>query len=304
MSSSVSLSSPEKGPQLRTQCAICHHNSQPVFEKYGYWIRACQNCGHHFADLVPDVTHAQQVYGDDYFEGGGAGYSDYLAEAKLLKKHGRRYGLKVNKYTKPGRLLDVGSAAGFILQGLIDTGWQGMGIEPNDRVATYARENLGLPVQTGTLEKLSPQDFGNNTYDLITFIQVIPHFYNVRQALSVAASVTASDGYWLIETWNRSSWTARVLGQGWHEYSPPSVLHWFSPEDIASLGSQFGFRVVAKGRPSKWINGGHAKSLLRYKFQDSAIGRLLIPLLNLVPDGMDFPYPAEDLFWILLQKSN
>lgn len=105
MSSSLSLSPPEKGSKIRTQCTICHRNSQPVFEKYCYWIRACQNCDHRFVDLAPDATHAQQVYGGDYFEGGGTGDSDYLAEAELLRNHGRCYGLKVNIFTKPGRLL-------------------------------------------------------------------------------------------------------------------------------------------------------------------------------------------------------
>lgn len=285
--------------QARTQCPICYQDSRPVFEKYGYWIRACHSCGHRFVDIAPTDTHAQQVYGDDYFEGGGAGYPDYLAEAELLRRHGKRYGVTLKRYMQPGRVLDIGSAAGFILQGLIDTGWQGSGIEPNDRVAAYAREQMGLSVQTGTLEDFSPE----NTYDLITFIQVLPHFYNLRQALAVAVEITAPEGYWLIETWNRSSWTARLLGQGWHEYSPPSVLHWFSPDDIALLGRQLGFRVVAKGRPAKWINGAHAKSLLRYKIQTSTLGRFLLPLLNLVPDRLSFPYPAEDLFWILLQKS-
>lgn len=284
--------------QIKPQCPICQHGSRSIFNKYGYWIRACQNCGHRFADLTPAESHADQVYGDDYFEGGGAGYPDYLAEFQILRRHGNRYGAKLKKYMQPGRVLDVGSAAGFILQGLMDTGWQGEGVEPNDRMAAYAREQLGLAVQTGTLEQLSPEQ----TYDLVTFIQVLPHFFNLRQALTVAADMTATEGYWLIETWNRSSWTARLLGKGWHEYSPPSVLHWFSPNDISRLGRQLGFRTVAQGRPSKWINGAHAKSLLRYKLQDSPLGRPLLPLLNLVPDGFALPYPAEDLFWILLQK--
>lgn len=279
-------------------CPICRGNSLPAFEKYGYWIRSCQNCGHQFTQGASTVAHTQRVYGDDYFVGGGAGYPNYLAESKLLRNHGRRYGKTIQRHCQAGRVLDVGSAAGFILQGLTDYGWQGEGIEPNDAMATHARQHLGLAVKTGALEQASFE----HTFDLITFIQVLPHFFDLRRALTVAASLTAPEGYWLIETWNRRSLTARLSGQSWHEYSPPSVLHWFSPTDVSLLGREFGFRTVAQGRPQKWINAAHAKSLLRYKLQESPISRWMIPLLNLIPSGLNIPYPAEDLFWILLKK--
>jgi hypothetical protein len=40
---------------------------------------------------------------------------------------------------------------------------------------------------------------------------------------------------WIIETWNRDDWVARLLGRHWHEYSPPSVLHWFNPDGLRRL---------------------------------------------------------------------
>ena len=197
----------------------------------------------------------------------------------------------------------MGAAAGFILQGFLDCGWQGEGLEPNPRMADYARTELGLQVETGTLEELQTQTH----YDLLTTIQVVPHFFDLRQAFQAAGQLTKVGGFWLIETWNRNSWTARILGQNWHEYSPPSVLHWFSPAGLQQLAAQFGFQAVARGRPQKWINGGHAKSLLRYKLQDLKLqdlwwGRLPTWCLNLVPDNFLIPYLADDLFWMLFQR--
>jgi len=76
-----------------------------------------------------------RIYDDDYFQGGKAGYPDYLAEADLLRCHGRWYGRLLAKYMQPGRVLDIGAAAGFILQGFQDCGWKGNGVEPNQRMA-------------------------------------------------------------------------------------------------------------------------------------------------------------------------
>jgi SAM-dependent methyltransferase len=275
-------------------CPICHSPSRPLFDKDGYGIRGCEACGHQFAELAADPDHVARVYGDDYFHGGGAGYPDYLSEASLLRERGRWYARLVRRYTRPGTLLDVGAAAGFVLQGFLDRGWHGKGIEPNLGMVEHARK-LGLDVRTGTLEELAPGEL----FDLVSLIQVLPHFVEPRRALAAAAAVTRPGGYWLFETWNRDSWIARALGPSWHEYSPPSVLHWFSPGGLQRLAGQFGFRKVARGRPAKWINGGHAKSLLRHKLGASG---LAARLLDVVPDRLAIPYPAEDLFWMLLQR--
>jgi SAM-dependent methyltransferase len=279
-------------------CPICDAPTRRLFKKYGYWIRVCETCFHQFAELSPTLAHAEQVYGDEYFEGGGAGYPNYLGEAKILRSHSRRYSKILARYMQPGTMLDVGAAAGFILQGFTDGGWTGRGIEPNPRMAEYGRMHLGLPIETGTLEEFKTSD----CYDLITMIQVIPHFFALKSALQTAEKVTKPNGYWLIETWNRESLMARIFGKNWHEYSPPSVLHWFSPSGLQNLTTQFGFREIARGRPSKWIQASHGKSLLGYKLKGSTLGKLAMKVVNLIPDDLSIPYPSEDLFWALYQK--
>lgn len=290
--------------RLAPRCLICGGTSQFLFDKYDYSIRGCGSCGHRFLDLSTGAGHVQQVYDDSYFQGGGAGYPDYLAEGRLLRRHGRRYAKLLRRYMAPGRMLDVGAAAGFILQGFADDGWQGEGTEPNAAMAEYGRSQLHLQLHTGPLEQL-PQSpsYRPGSYDLVTMIQVVAHFYELRRAFEVAAQATKPGGFWLIETWNRDSWTARLLGANWHEYSPPSVLHWFSPQDLAQLARQYGFEAIAQGHPQKRINGAHAKSLLRYKLEERAWSRPLASLLQLVPDQLEIPYPAEDLFWGLYQKT-
>jgi SAM-dependent methyltransferase len=196
-------------------------------------------------------------------------------------------------------VLDVGAAAGFVLRGFLDSGWRGRGIEPNPRMADHARVRLGLSVDVGTLEGYRRDE----RYDLVSMIQVVAHFYDLRKAFQQAARVTRPGGFWLVETWDRESWTARLLGKGWHEYSPPSVLHWFSPEGLKRLAEQFGLREVARGRPPRRIGGAHAKSLLRHKLKGTRLERLTSGLLGIIPDRLAVPYPGDDLFWALFQAT-
>ena len=283
------------------QCPICESASTSVFLKDNYDVRGCSVCGHRFTHPQAEASqHVDSVYGDDYFFNGKAGYADYLAEESLLRDRGLRYAQMLNRITPAGRILDVGAAAGFVLQGFFDGGWTGKGIEPNDRMASVARSRLGLEVLTGMLENL-PAD---EQYDAVSLIQVLPHFVDPKHAMSVVVNVLRPGGLMLVETWNRQSWTARLLGKSWHEYSPPSVLHWFDPEGVAKLAGQFGLTEISRGRPSKKISAGHAKSLLKHKFGTSLTGRAASKLLDICPDRIIFPYPAEDLFWMILRKES
>ena len=281
-------------------CPLCNTSSKQIFQAHGYWIRDCDKCNHRFAELHTGSDHTKTIYADEYFQGGGVGYPDYLGEARILRNHGRRYGKILEKYLRPGTMLDVGAAAGFVLQGFMDCGWQGDGIEPNQAMAQYAQNELGLNVQAGALESLTK----NRQYDLVSMVQVIAHFAELKTALQQAAAATKPDGYWLIETWNKDSFAAQMFGQNWHEYSPPSVLHWFSPDTLKTLAESFGFAEIARGRPSKWINGGHAKSLLQFKLQNLPLGKLAGKSLNLLPEYLPLPYLADDLFWMLLKKKD
>lgn len=280
-------------------CPIDNDVTQRVFQKDGFWIRECPVCHHQYIEITTSKMHATQVYEDNYFTGGGAGYSNYTSESNIITDHGRQYGQILDTFMKPGKVLDVGAAAGFILKGLSEHGWNGIGLEPNATMAEYARTQVGVNVEVGTLEQFKSDE----KFDLVSMIQVVPHFYNLQEALSTATKFTKPSGYWLIETWNKDSLMARMMGRNWHEYSPPSVLHFFSPATLGQLVKQFGFEEVARGRPAKKISGSHAKSLVQHKLQGSTVGNLGTKLLSLIPDGLTLPYPSFDLFWALYKKS-
>ena len=273
-------------------CPLCRENSERVFQTHDFWLRDCLACRHRFTEISADEMHVSQIYDNSYFNGGGAGYTDYLQEAEMLRNRGRMYAKKLeNINRRKGTLLDVGAAAGFILQGFIDEGWQGTGLEPNAAIAIAGREKFGLNIHQGSLENFET----NETFDLISMIQVAAHFYDPAKAFQKAFDLLNENGFLLIETWDLNSISARLFGKNWHEYSPPSVLQFFSQDGLTAFLKRLGFEKNGGGRPSKKISGAHAKSLLKHKIGDNF-------LLKLIPDKLNFPYPSEDLFWALYQK--
>lgn len=282
-----------------TKCPICRGSPRRLFAKEGFDILECPSCGHQLAEIPDPAAHVGQVYGNSYFFGGGAGYPDYTAEGDVLRAAGRRYGRLLAKYTEPGRLLDVGAAAGYVLKGLEDCGWEGVGLEPNARMARHAEEVLGLRMVIGLLEVV---DF-DEIFDVVSIFQVIGHVVDPRIALKNAARFLVPGGYMLIDCWNRQSLTARVFGQNWHEYSPPSVLHWFSVDGLRRLGEGIGLIHVAHGRPLKILTSAHAKALFRHKFSSSSLGNVTAKAIDFLPDRMPIVYPFDDLVWMLFRKA-
>jgi SAM-dependent methyltransferase len=282
-------------PVASTACPLCSADqSTRRFQRHGYWIHDCAGCGHRFAPIVRDSSHTETVYNDGYFTNGGAGYPNYLAEEVALRDQGRRYGeLLARNCGGFGRTLDVGSAAGFILKGMIDSGWQGCGIEPNRAMSAHARDRLSVDVRQGTLEDLVL----NDPVDVVSMIQVIGHFYDLRRALASAYRNTRLGGYLLIESWDRDSFPARILGSYWHEYSPPSVVHWFSRASLGSLARNTGYKEIAWGRPKKRIGLAHVRSLLEHK-----IGSIAKLVPKQFASSITLPYPAFDLFWAIYQR--
>lgn len=175
----------------------------------------------------------------------------------------------------------------------------GEGLEPNPRLAEFGQQQLGLRMTVNTLENYHTQD----RFDLLMMVQVIQHFHNLKLALHTASQIIKPGGYWLVETWDRSSLFARMRGRNWHAYTPPSCSHWFSPAGLEQLVAQYGFQEVARGSPSKWMDGQYRKSVLRYQLMDKAWGKPLAQGLNWIPDQVKTPYVSGDIFWGLYQKA-
>ena len=85
----------------------CKEKRQSVFEKRGYPILECKQCGDRFIEIADHEDHVSTVYSDDYFFEGKDGYPNYLNNEHLLYKQGLRYARLISKYTKPGKVLDI-----------------------------------------------------------------------------------------------------------------------------------------------------------------------------------------------------
>ncbi len=262
----------------------------------------CGICQHSYLGSSIEADHIDRHYGDDYFFAGGAGYSDYLASGSLLRRQGERYAKSVvarlGRHNGEKSLFAVGAAAGFDLLAFRERGWQVSGLEPNPTMVQYAVDELSIPMECGGLETFVV----HQAFDLVLAMQVVAHFVDLRIAAEKLSQLVKPGGHLLIETWNYRSLTARLFGKRWHEYSPPTVLQWFTPQSVQKWLNPVGFRQVHQGRPAKKISGQHAAGLLRYKLAELPGGGWLSRSTKFIPGSLEIPYPSEDLFWVIFQR--
>ncbi len=296
-----------------TACPLCGRIGDLVFRIDDVPVMQCCFCTHRYAAIVPQADHVRKYYDDDYFFAGKAGYSDYLAGEDLLRRQGKWYAqvlmkqapqcapLRLSNATSNSQktsLFAVGAAAGFDIDEFRKAGWSVSGVEPNETMARHAREVIGIDIQTGTLETIH----ATQTYDVVTAIQVMAHFTDPQIAAERLSKLVRRGGCLLVETWDYRSLTARIFGRHWHEYSPPTVLQWFSKTSLISLMKRHGLDVAGSGKPAKRIGGAHARSLLEYKLSQMPLSSVTPSMLKLIPKNLTLLYPGDDLFWMLFRK--
>ncbi|MDP4283526.1 MAG: class I SAM-dependent methyltransferase [Bacteroidota bacterium] len=276
----------------------CTEEKTLLLIKKGYPIKECKKCGHRFTQIKDVDNHLNEVYSDKYFFQGKDGYPDYMKEKDLLYKSGINYANILSKYTQPGEVLDVGSAAGFILKGLEKSGWRCHGIEPNDTMATYGRDELKLDIQTCGLENYQSE----KKFDLVNMIQVIGSLYDLDKSLLIISNLLNKNGLVMVESWDMNSLAARIMGKYWHEYCPPSVITWFSDKTLVQVFNFYGFELVGKGHPSKKININHGLSLIDESFPKFIFKKSILNFFSRIVGKYNISYPTVDLKWYLFKK--
>ena len=188
---------------------------------------------------------------------------------------------------------------GFYHEGFCRSWLEVKGVEPNAEMAEYAKSNYGFDVVTKSFEMY--QD--TSSYDLVLMIQVVAHFCDVRSCIEKAARLLKPGGLLLIETWDKDSIAAKIMGPAWHEYSPPTVTNWFTPIGLKRLCEQFKLRYLHHRKTMKKIDIRHARALLSTKSADSLFIRMIEKFVKLFPEQTAVIYPADDLFYMIFRKS-
>ncbi len=237
-------------------CGLCGSPERELkFEDGPFSVVTCRSCGlTYVTPRLADGVLLEQVYDEGYWSSDSAkerGYTDYRSDEPLyLKTYRRRLAVVRRHFARPGRVLDVGCAAGYFLRVMREEGWQVTGLEPSDAIRPHAERLLGAEhVHRGLLGEAALE---RGSFDLVTMWDVIEHIPDVVGAVREVHRLLRPGGRFLIETQNVDSRAAKVLGKRWQHYKHAEHIYHFNAATLGEVLRRGGFEVLEN---TPWLGG-------------------------------------------------
>lgn len=207
---------------------------RPSSDKFGSAVGEvvrCRSCGHGFVSNRPPshaVSHA---------------YSEAIDPVSLREEAGQvatadRALVEIERWLRPGRLLDIGCWTGSLLVAAKTRGWEPEGIEPSTWAASRASER-GVEVHHSELGSV---EFPAGRFRLVTLCDVLEHLTDPGEALNQVAEWVEPGGGVYITVPDAGSALARLLGRRWWSVLPMH-LQYFTRESLARLLTDSGLTV-------------------------------------------------------------
>lgn len=255
------------------------------YEFHGEFPAArCRSCGMRFLRVQPAGEGLARLYSAEYFQRDfrcGRSEASFDSEAAFRVEN---QGLLDDfaRFTPPGRLLEVGSAAGWLLKHASERGWSAQGVDLSADAVAHAR-GLGLDVLQG---ELSAAALPAASFDLVYLGDVLEHVPDCRATLAECARVLKPGGILYVRGPITTNSLARSLALGLAGAfgrtlvlrEPPYHLWEFTPGSLRRLFETCGLDVV-RLRQSKIPPGrAHGEKTAAQRVAMAAIDAVNLPL--------------------------
>jgi SAM-dependent methyltransferase len=241
---------------VEAPCPLCGGaEREPIYTEHDViGVVRCHSCGLLYTS--PRLRNPEKVYWGDaeayyrearlIFEGKAAHHRDpnYLEELRLIER-----------YKRPGRLLDIGCNIGMLLCHARRRGWDVVGVEPSSSLAQLAAKH-GFPIHNCFVDGLPADE--EQSFDAVTLGDVLEHVCEPVPFLKDVARFLKPDGVLYVKVpnalWNL--FKQRMLGllgkrpeQGlWDAYE--HVVH-YTDDSLRRMLGKGGFQVLrtTMGKP-------------------------------------------------------
>ena len=221
------------------KCILCNNNNNELFmEENNYKAIKCKTCGLIYVNPRPTIEEIKKIYESEASLTTNINTFIKLKEKKLLIA--KRDIRNIKKFKNHGRLLDIGSAAGYFLCTAKKIGYDCYGLEINKFLTQYSRDKLQLNVQCGTI---SDSNFPKSFFDIIYMRYVLSHLYNPVNELLKLNLYLKNNGLFIFETGNAAELKAQYLKKMGGLGLPEHLFH-FSRENIIQLLAKTNFRLI------------------------------------------------------------
>jgi 2-polyprenyl-3-methyl-5-hydroxy-6-metoxy-1,4-benzoquinol methylase len=227
------------------------HTGPVRHRKNGFVVIACDTCGFVHVAPVPTAQELEHLYHHAYYTTEKPTYIERYREDQAwwdLVNDDRLDDLEKAHGATMGRLLDVGSGPGLLLERARGRGWDVVGIEPSSQAVAHSR-SLGLTIVEDFLDAhTAPALTASGRFQAIHCSFVLEHLPDPAGMLSLLSDLLVPDGALLLAVPNDENpiQYAAVATQGLQPWwiAPPHHLNYFTPTSLQGLVERVGFEVV------------------------------------------------------------
>jgi len=141
-------------------------------------------------------------------------------------------------------LLDIGCAYGPFMAAAQESGLESYGIDVAEDAVKYVVEHLKYQAACIPVEELNAwQQFGHDSFDVVTMWYVIEHFERLDPVLKQISSLVEPNGIFAFSTPNGSGVSARSDHERFLRNSPEDHYTVWEVKRAAGILSRYGFRI-------------------------------------------------------------
>lgn len=211
------------------KCAICGTEKYlSLYQLKNFSIKKCSNCG------LAKTFGKQSVSYENYYRD-----TDYIKYDKYFENIFKKRFNIISKFKSKGRVLEIGSSTGLLLNIFKDNGWESWGVDPS-KSSDIARKR-GLKIIKSNLEDTKlPKDY----FDVVILNHTLEHVSDPVQVLLLIGKTLKSNGIVYIDVPNFGSLSSQIAGKSWKYLLPNEHVYHFTNNTIELCITKAGYKKV------------------------------------------------------------
>jgi 2-polyprenyl-3-methyl-5-hydroxy-6-metoxy-1,4-benzoquinol methylase len=214
----------------------------------------CRHCRLIYVNPRPmskDTDYEEAFFLQEYKDVYGV---DYIEDRANITRLARARLEVIERHKQGGKLLDVGCAAGFLLDEARQRGWETRGVEISQFASQYARQELKLDVFTGTLEGAK---FPAAEFDVVVLYFVLEHLRDPLALLQEISRILKPGGLLSLAVPNIAGLYFRLKRKEWIAERTRHQSHFyeFSPSTLRRMLARAGLHTVALTSEGRYTRG-------------------------------------------------
>jgi len=279
---------------MENRCPSCNVIKWRIkFIKFNRAFLECTECGFMKMHPVPTREEINRLYNRSYYQRWGMeeGESEPIRRmkaqtAELLLK-------RVERFIRPGKLLDVGCAAGHFMEAAANRGWDVWGVEISEYSAALAKSKFGERIINGSFLDANLRE---NFFDCLLMSDVLEHLSDPHPALEKTCRLLRPGGLLVVVTPDTSALISKIFGQYWITFQEEHLIY-FNRHNIKIFLKRYAFEILCLAIAVKVFNLNYMKAQLSVNYTPivTPLFRLINHLVPLSWRDMNLPFFTGDM---------